>query len=116
MTQVITDMTISLDGYAAGPHQSRDNPFGEGVGERLHRWMFEAADENVEEIAAITAAGAYVRAARRSRPSPTESSLRWRRRARPPARRTSRSPAAPGPSTSISPRASSTSCGCTSRR
>ena len=29
--------TISLDGYAAGPDQSRDNPLGVG-GTRLHEW------------------------------------------------------------------------------
>lgn len=31
--------TISLDGYGAGPHQSRDEPLGVG-GEALHEWMF----------------------------------------------------------------------------
>jgi dihydrofolate reductase len=60
MPKVMTDMTISLDGFAAGPNQSLDNPFGEGVGDRLHRWMFEAADENAAEIQAITAAGANI--------------------------------------------------------
>jgi dihydrofolate reductase len=33
-------MTMSLDGYAAGPEQSRDEPLGVG-GERLHSWMFQ---------------------------------------------------------------------------
>jgi dihydrofolate reductase len=60
MTKVTTDMAISLDGYAAGLNQSAEDPFGEGVGDRLHQWMFDAADENAEEIAAITAAGAHV--------------------------------------------------------
>ena len=32
-------IAISLDGYAAGPNQSVDNPLGEG-GERLHEWIF----------------------------------------------------------------------------
>ncbi len=31
--------SISLDGYGAGPAQSRDNPLGVG-GEALHEWMF----------------------------------------------------------------------------
>jgi dihydrofolate reductase len=31
--------TISLDGYGAGPDQSRENPLGVG-GEELHEWMF----------------------------------------------------------------------------
>ena len=29
----------SLDGYAAGPDQSLDNPFGVG-GDGLHEWVF----------------------------------------------------------------------------
>ena len=36
-----SDLAISLDGFVAGPNQSLENPFGEGVGGRLHRWMFE---------------------------------------------------------------------------
>ena len=31
--------SISLDGYGAGPAQSRENPLGVG-GEELHEWMF----------------------------------------------------------------------------
>ena len=50
---------------------------------------------------------------RPSTSSPTGSRRRSSGRARPRGRRTSRSPAAPAPSISTSPRASSTSCGCT---
>ena len=32
-------LTMSLDGYVAGPDQSLDNPLGVGGG-RLHEWMF----------------------------------------------------------------------------
>jgi dihydrofolate reductase len=40
MTRVrVESLTISLDGYAAGPNQSLDNPLGEG-GTQLHRWAF----------------------------------------------------------------------------
>jgi dihydrofolate reductase len=60
MTTVTCNMAISLDGFVAGPNQNLDNPFGEGVGERLHRWRFEQPDENAEEIARLTNAGAYV--------------------------------------------------------
>jgi dihydrofolate reductase len=60
MTKVTCDMAMSVDGFAAGLNQSLANPFGEGVGDRLHRWMFEEPDANAAEIAAITAAGAYV--------------------------------------------------------
>ena len=59
MSQVTCDIAVSIDGFAAGPNQSLENPIGEGV-EKLHRWMFEAAEENAAELEAITAAGAYV--------------------------------------------------------
>jgi dihydrofolate reductase len=60
MTKVTANMAISLDGYAAGPNQSRDAPMGEGVGDRLHGWMFEEPEAHPEELAAMTAAGAFV--------------------------------------------------------
>ncbi len=37
MTKLRVNISISLDGYAAGPSQSRENPLGEG-GEGLHLW------------------------------------------------------------------------------
>jgi dihydrofolate reductase len=37
MTQLRFQITISLDGFAAGPRQSLENPLGEG-GEALHDW------------------------------------------------------------------------------
>ena len=33
-------ISISLDGYAAGPNESHENPLGEG-GEQLHDWVVE---------------------------------------------------------------------------
>lgn len=42
MTQVICDMSMSLDGYVTGPNDSRANPFGDGAG-MLHDWMFGSA-------------------------------------------------------------------------
>jgi dihydrofolate reductase len=38
MTQLRFQITISLDGYVAGPRQSRENPLGEGA-EALHAWV-----------------------------------------------------------------------------
>ncbi|PYK13800.1 MAG: deaminase [Verrucomicrobia bacterium] len=37
MSKVRCQITTSLDGYVAGPNQSRENPLGEG-GEHLHDW------------------------------------------------------------------------------
>lgn len=39
MTKLRCNMTMSLDGYLAGPNQSADNPIGQG-GLRLHDWIF----------------------------------------------------------------------------
>lgn len=39
MTMLKVDITMSLDGYVAGPNQSLENPLGEG-GEGLHTWAF----------------------------------------------------------------------------
>jgi len=36
----VHNFSISLDGYAAGPRQSLEEPLGEG-GRRLHEWIFE---------------------------------------------------------------------------
>ena len=61
MGMVTCDIGVSVDGYVAGENQSLENPLGEGVDDhRLHGWMFERAEENAEEIAAITSAGAYI--------------------------------------------------------
>ena len=35
----VEGFTLSLDGYAAGPHQSLQQPLGEG-GTELHQWLF----------------------------------------------------------------------------
>ena len=40
MGKVKCQLAISLDGYAAGPNQSLDEPLGVG-GEELHRWVFD---------------------------------------------------------------------------
>jgi dihydrofolate reductase len=60
MTKVTCDMTMSVDGFVAGPNQRLAEPFGDGVRGRLHRWMFEEPDANAAAIEAITAAGAYI--------------------------------------------------------
>jgi dihydrofolate reductase len=42
MSSVTCQISISLDGFVAGPNQSLQNPIGEG-GMRLHQWLFETA-------------------------------------------------------------------------
>jgi dihydrofolate reductase len=36
----VHNLSVSVDGYAAGPNQSIDNPLGIGA-ERLHEWIFK---------------------------------------------------------------------------
>jgi dihydrofolate reductase len=45
MSKVKSQITISLDGYMAGPNQSEEHPLGEG-GEALHEWAFKLASFN----------------------------------------------------------------------
>ena len=44
---VRADMTMSLDGFVAGPNASLEKPLGEG-GERLHEWMVNLASFRAE--------------------------------------------------------------------
>ncbi|WP_433364689.1 dihydrofolate reductase family protein [Actinoplanes sp. CA-142083] len=57
---VVANITVSADGYVAGPNQTEQRPFGDdggdGFGDRLHAWMFDQPEENPDEIAEI---GAY---------------------------------------------------------
>jgi dihydrofolate reductase len=42
MAGLTLDISMSLDGYVAGPNQTLEQPLGEG-GEGLHEWAFQAA-------------------------------------------------------------------------
>jgi dihydrofolate reductase len=81
MSTVTADISVSLDGFAAGPNQSQAQPFGDGLGERLHKrldtWMFEHGDENRAEVDAITGAGAYVMGRNMFAPGRGEWDLDW---------------------------------------
>jgi dihydrofolate reductase len=73
MPTVTSQISVSLDGFVAGPNQSVENPLGEG-GERLHEWAFatqtwraqhglEGGERNVdaevvEEV--VRGVGAYI--------------------------------------------------------
>jgi dihydrofolate reductase len=58
--QVQAHMTLSLEGFGTGVNQTMERPFGDGDGESLHRWMFEDAENNKAEMAAITEYGAFI--------------------------------------------------------
>jgi dihydrofolate reductase len=78
MSKVTCDMGMSVDGFVAGPNQTLENPLGEGVGNRLHRWMFEDAEANAPEIEAITEAGAYIMGRNMFGPGRHEWDTEWR--------------------------------------
>src|SRR3954447_21749536 len=62
MPKVTAHLSISLDGYVAGPHQTREEPLGV-LGEELHLWHLGQTDDDADR--AMTARilaprGAYV--------------------------------------------------------
>jgi dihydrofolate reductase len=60
MSKVTAALSVSADGFAAGPHQTLEKPFGDGDVDQLHRWMFETPEENAAEIEAFNSADAYI--------------------------------------------------------
>jgi dihydrofolate reductase len=64
MGRVICELSISADGHSAGLNQTEQRPFGDdggdGWGNKLHAWMFDAPDENRAELDQMTAARAVI--------------------------------------------------------
>jgi dihydrofolate reductase len=52
MTYTTCHQSISMDGFTAGPSQSREDPLGIG-GLRLHEWQFQATEPGHEQDAAM---------------------------------------------------------------
>ena len=73
-------MGISLDGYAAGPNQTFEKPFGDGgLLDHLRKWMFgeDEAPKHAAERAKITSATAYVMGRNMFTPGSGEWDLDW---------------------------------------
>jgi dihydrofolate reductase len=49
MTKIVSDMSMSLDGFVTGPDDSRENPFGKGA-ETLHDWLWKNPTDRAKEI------------------------------------------------------------------
>ncbi|WP_426247394.1 dihydrofolate reductase family protein [Nocardioides sp. LHG3406-4] len=78
MSRVVSDVSISVDGYAAGLGQTLEKPLGHGpVEERLHAWMFDTPEESPHELGAITAAGAFIMGRNMLGPGRGEWDLDW---------------------------------------
>jgi len=62
--KVTCDLTISLDGYAAGLNQTEQRPFGDdggdGWGDKLHAWYSEGPEEHPAEFARMMTAKAFI--------------------------------------------------------
>jgi dihydrofolate reductase len=78
MTNVTCDISISVDGFAAGPNQRLDEPFGDGIDGRLHRWMFEEREAHQEMVDGIISAGAYIMGRNMFSPGRGEWDLAWK--------------------------------------
>jgi dihydrofolate reductase len=76
--KVVCDIAISVDGYAAGPNQTREKPFGDGPVDQLHAWMFETPEENKAEIDAVVDAGAFIMGRNMFGPIRGEWDLDWK--------------------------------------
>ena len=60
MSQVVIDISVSLDGYVTGPNVGLDNGLGDG-GEALHDWVFHGTDADQAILdASFEATGAVV--------------------------------------------------------
>ena len=89
MPDVTCDISVSMDGYAAGPGQTLEQPFGTIEHNRLHDWYFENPDEpessvfgtnaeNQAEIDAIVDAGAFIMGRNMFGPDRGEWDISWR--------------------------------------
>ena len=78
MGRVTADISVTLDGFGAGPGQCLERPFGDLDEGPLHAWMFDHGDEHTAERAAITAAGAYVMGRNMFGPGRGDWDLDWR--------------------------------------
>src|SRR6266536_4616214 len=76
--RVTCNISISVDGFVAGPRQSRENPIGEG-GIRLHEWHFEPQGDDQAVIDEWQQApGAYIMGRNMFGPGRGEWDLDWK--------------------------------------
>jgi dihydrofolate reductase len=49
MSATVLYMSVSLDGFIAGPNEGLDNPTGDG-GYRLHSWFLSQGDDDFKKV------------------------------------------------------------------
>jgi dihydrofolate reductase len=81
MSRVTCHMSMSLDGYVAGPDQSQQHPLGIG-GMQLHTWHLDLSDAHEADLAAtnelLRPMGAYIMGRNMFGPIRGEWSADWR--------------------------------------
>lgn len=60
MSKVTCGVAMSLDGFVAGNDMTLEKPFGHIAPEVLMKWVFDEPEKHKDEIASLTAAGAYI--------------------------------------------------------
>ena len=75
MSSVTCQISISFDGFVAGPNQSLENPIGEG-GMRLHEWAFRTRSWRAQQG---LQGGEDSDSSRTSATPPSSRSRSWRR-------------------------------------
>jgi dihydrofolate reductase len=50
MSKVVIDMTMSLDGFVAGPEDGKDHPLGKHDGMRIFDWYFSGKEQYRHEL------------------------------------------------------------------
>ncbi|MBF9133005.1 dihydrofolate reductase family protein [Plantactinospora sp. S1510] len=63
MGRVLLSMSVSLDGFAAGPDVTAERPMGRG-GERLHEWLFHGGGDRAVAADGVTPVGVDAEQAR----------------------------------------------------
>ncbi len=77
MSRVTCQISMSLDGFVAGPDQSREDPLGRG-GERLHEWAFGPGRTAEDATRPARPARLIARGGAQSRASARAMNRRWR--------------------------------------
>jgi dihydrofolate reductase len=80
VSHVVSDIAVTMDGYASGIGQTLEKPFGDLDEAPLHGWMFDEpyATENAAEVAAIVDAGAFIMGRNMFGPDRGDWDLDWR--------------------------------------
>lgn len=81
MSKVTCGITMSLDGFVAGPNQSLKNPMGDIPENLLHHWMFDEDVDNrqrPEMLDYLVNAGAFIMGSNMFMPKDMHDDVEWK--------------------------------------